>query len=51
MYNSTNFLRLTSSQYGKAFDLPHFIAKDCKAFYILLYTLIKLVYPLTYITF
>ena len=28
MYNSTNFLRLTLSQYGKAFGLPHFIAID-----------------------
>ena len=25
MYNSTNFFRLTFSQYGKAFSFPHFV--------------------------
>ena len=32
MYNSTNFLRLTLSQYGKAYGLPCFIAIDWKTF-------------------
>ena len=50
MYNSTNFLRLTFGQYGKAFGLPHFIPIDWKT-YSILYALVKLVFPLTYITF
>ena len=51
MYNSTKFLRLTLSQYGKAFDLPHFIVINWIAFFILFYTLVIFVYSLAYITF
>ena len=51
MYNSTNSLRLTLRQYDKYFGLPNFIAIDWKVFPILLYTLVKLVYPVTHITF
>ena len=49
MYNSTNIPRLTLTQYGEAFGLPRFLAVDWKAFSILY--IIKLVYPLIYITF